>query len=184
MKQFGLILILMAGSLAEGANAAPLDKEACEALKKEQAQIEATGARAHLSKGPAWAKANLSVDKVQLVGRLIEIEEGLSFRCGLARTPLFKEAAAKPEPDDVDDTSPAAATPPAKPKRRETSKKSGAAAPAAETAPAVAAAPGGAEPGRKAARVARPKAGDALSVQGKAPSTLDDQARALTEPVR
>jgi hypothetical protein len=183
VKRFGLVSILMAGALAEGISAAPLDKEACEDLKKEQARIEAAGARAHLAKGPAWAKANLSADKVQLVGRLIEIEEGLSFRCGLARTPLVKEAAAKPEPDDVDDTAPAA-TPPAKPKRRETPKKPGAAAPAVETAPAVTAAPGGADPGRKAARAARPKVDDALTVQGKAPSTLEDQARSLTQPAR
>ena len=37
--------------------------------------------RAHFNKGPAWAKTNLSADKIEQVRQLIELDETIAFRC-------------------------------------------------------------------------------------------------------
>jgi len=66
---------------AGGAVAASLDKETCDKLKAELAQIETTDARVNMIKGPDWAKTNLGPDKLGEVKRLIEVEELLLFRC-------------------------------------------------------------------------------------------------------
>src|SRR5262245_36841264 len=63
------------------AAAASLDKETCEKLKGELAQIEGLGTRGNMAKGPVWAKANLSADKLAEIKRLIEVDELLLFRC-------------------------------------------------------------------------------------------------------
>ena len=80
-RSFGLLgvaLLLQAGTAA----AAPLDEEDCDKLKAEQTQLEGAGARADMTKGPEWAKTNLTPDKLGQVKRLIEVEELLMFRCG------------------------------------------------------------------------------------------------------
>jgi hypothetical protein len=63
------------------AEAASLDKETCDRLKTEQAQLEGAGARGNMTKGPEWAKANLAADKLELIKRLIDVDELLLFRC-------------------------------------------------------------------------------------------------------
>ena len=72
-----IALLLQAGV----AKAASLDKETCDKLKVEQAQIEGTGVRGSMAKGPEWAKANLAADKLGEIKRLIEVDELLLFRC-------------------------------------------------------------------------------------------------------
>ena len=64
-----------------GAQAANLDKEACTRLEEEQGKFEKAGVRATIAKGAAWAKDNLSADKLQEVRRLIEVDEQILFRC-------------------------------------------------------------------------------------------------------
>jgi len=64
-----------------GAAASNLDKDACAKLKDEQAQLEKTGLRATMAKGPDWAKGNLAPEKLQEVRHLIEVDEQLLFRC-------------------------------------------------------------------------------------------------------
>ncbi len=72
-----IALLLQAGV----AKAASLDKETCDKLKVEQAQLEGAGVRNAMAKGPEWAKANLAADKLGEIKRLIEVDELLLFRC-------------------------------------------------------------------------------------------------------
>jgi hypothetical protein len=178
---------------------APLAKDACDALRLEQSQLEAGGARANMVKGPEWARANLATNQQQLIARLIEVDEGLAFRCGLARAPVAKEVLAKADAAETTEQIPGAeqeaqpAPPPAKPKRRETARKPQlpppqavpAAAPQQTGQPAETAVqtpPASAPVKKSAAR--KPKADDALKPSGPSPSSLDDQASRLTEPKR
>src|SRR5262249_48633903 len=60
MTRFGIVLGAAAVlAWAAPALAATLDQEACAKLKAELSQLELTGARGTLAKGPEWAKANL-----------------------------------------------------------------------------------------------------------------------------
>jgi hypothetical protein len=79
------------------AAAARLDKDACEALKSEQARLIEGGTKADMERGPDWAKANLAPDRLKRIERLLEVEEGLAFRCPQPR-PAPTEAEAKGEP--------------------------------------------------------------------------------------
>ena len=97
-RSFGLLgvaLLLQAGTAA----AAPLDEEDCDKLKAEQTQLEGAGARADMTKGPEWAKTNLTPDKLGQVKRLIEVEELLMFRCG-SGSRLVMPADADEDDDD------------------------------------------------------------------------------------
>ncbi len=136
----------MLALLGTTAQAEPLAKEACDALKAEQAQLTAAGAKESFDKGAAWAKANLSAAKLREIERFIGLEEQLGFRCGLAKARLTlppsdedvpadpNAAAAAPTP-----TVPAApvkkAAPRPKPKPAETAAKPD--VPVGETAPAA-----------------------------------------------
>lgn len=79
------------------AAAAPLDKEACEVLKAEQARLATEALKADMEKGPEWAKANLAPARLKEIQAFIELEEQLTFRCP---NPAFKlprtTTAAKP----------------------------------------------------------------------------------------
>ena len=88
----------LAASFAPSAEAAPLEPEACTALKTELQSLLAAGAKSDMDRGPEWAKANLTPDKMAKVERLIAVEEQLSFRCGeqLTARPALKELP-KPE---------------------------------------------------------------------------------------
>ena len=82
MIQRSFSLCMIALLLQVGvANAASLDKETCDKLKGEQAQLEGAGVRNAMAKGPEWAKANLAADKLGEIKRLIEVDELLLFRC-------------------------------------------------------------------------------------------------------
>ena len=81
--------------------AEPLGKEACETLAGEQQALMTAGVKADFDKGASWGKANLQGDRLKQVGRYIDVEEQLSFRCGLARVrfslPADEETPAAPE---------------------------------------------------------------------------------------
>jgi hypothetical protein len=64
-----------------GALAAPLDKAACDQLKLEQGQLEQSGVRANMAKGPEWAKGNLKPEQLEQIRRVIEVDGQLLFRC-------------------------------------------------------------------------------------------------------
>ena len=63
------------------ARAAPLGKDGCAKLKVEQGELEKTGTRGNMGKGPQWAKTNLAPDQLDQVRRLLEVDEQLLFRC-------------------------------------------------------------------------------------------------------
>ena len=63
------------------AHAAPLEPAACERLRIDMSALEKSGARINLSKGAAWAKANLKADQLQQIEQLIDSEAQFLFRC-------------------------------------------------------------------------------------------------------
>lgn len=76
-----LVGLLGAGAALTQARAAPLDAETCNKLMVEHEALETAGVEQSLAKGPEWAKANLSPDKIEQVRRFIELEELIQFRC-------------------------------------------------------------------------------------------------------
>jgi hypothetical protein len=103
------LMLLLAALLLNGigAQAGVLDKESCAKLEVEQTKLEQAGVRGTIAKGPQWAKANLPLDKLQEVRRLIEVDELLTFRCQgkpLVLLPSSVDADPPPPPDDAADT--------------------------------------------------------------------------------
>jgi len=78
-----LLTFALAG--IEPATGAPLDAPACEQLNARLDTLRSEGVAADMARGPEWARANLPPDRLQRIGALIEIEEQLNFRCGLAK---------------------------------------------------------------------------------------------------
>lgn len=107
-------LVYAAGvALAGTAAAEPLPKDACDALKSEQVALIGSGLRADMGRGTAWAKSNLGADRLKKIGRLIEVDEQILFRCAAPATEV--EAAAKPavpaKPQVAKQAKPAPGTP-------------------------------------------------------------------------
>lgn len=103
----GVAALALCGPVAMNmAEAAPLEPEACTALSAERANLLRAGVEADMSRGAAWARQNLADDRLLLIKRLIEVNEQLSFRCGIMVTerPTLIQRAPAPEQ--------AAATPP------------------------------------------------------------------------
>jgi hypothetical protein len=67
------------------ASAVPLDPAACEELREKLETLRSDGAAADMARGPDWARANLAPDRLQRIGALLEVEEQLNFRCGIAK---------------------------------------------------------------------------------------------------
>lgn len=90
---------LAAVLFAETASAGPLEPQACATLKSEHQDLVAAGAQSDMDRGPDWAKANLTPDRLQRVERLIALKEQLSFRCGVMLTarPNVKEPPPEPK---------------------------------------------------------------------------------------
>ncbi len=111
-RRCGLPLIV--GLCAAGAGlvgqaaAAPLAKEACDALKSEQVALISTGLRADMARGAAWAKSNLGAERLKKIARLIEVDEQVLFRC--PAPPPELEATAKPAPAAAPKPKPKAAS--------------------------------------------------------------------------
>ena len=83
MTRIGLSLVIAALLLhAPATHAAQLDKDSCAKLKTEQGQLEQGGTRGSMVRGPEWAKSNLAPDRLEVIRRLIEVDEQLLFRCG------------------------------------------------------------------------------------------------------
>ena len=135
LKPGAAILVAVAGAVS--ARAEPLGKEACETLVAEQQGLITAGAKADFARGAEWGKANLSGDRLNKVGRYIEVEEQLSFRCGLAKVrfslPADEETAVSPPEEPL---SPAKASEQAKPIPKAKAKAKAAAADGA-SAPAT-----------------------------------------------
>jgi hypothetical protein len=65
--------------------AAPLDPLACEQLQHKMDALRNAGVEADMERGPAWARANMTSGRLQLISEYIDIDEKLNFRCGLAK---------------------------------------------------------------------------------------------------
>lgn len=63
------------------AQAKPLDRPACEAIKQEHEMLLDGEIKAAIEKGAEWAKTNLGQSSLQKVKRVVAIEEQLAFRC-------------------------------------------------------------------------------------------------------
>jgi outer membrane biosynthesis protein TonB len=91
MRRLRLSLETVAASLALAvvaiapATSAPLDAPACEQLQARLDMLRSEGAAADMARGPEWARANLPPDRLQRIGTLLDVEEQLNFRCGLAK---------------------------------------------------------------------------------------------------
>ena len=79
-----LMLALLAVS-PPPASAVPLDPAACEELREKLETLRSEGAAADMARGPEWARANLAPERLQRIGTLLEVEEQLNFRCGIAK---------------------------------------------------------------------------------------------------
>jgi hypothetical protein len=101
---FGPIALLFAA--CSPAAAERLGEEACAKLKVEQAALEQAGVRSNFGRGPEWAKANLSADKLEQIRVLIDIDEQLRFRCKLAKPLIELPEEPKDEPKAGDARAP------------------------------------------------------------------------------
>jgi hypothetical protein len=78
-------LALSLGAIAGVVLAEPLAKEECDRLQAEQTALTQAGVREQLGRGAEWGKTNLSPPQLKSIERFIQLEEQLSFRCGLAK---------------------------------------------------------------------------------------------------
>ena len=139
----GALAAVLVAASPLAVRATPLAKDACDQLSAEKARLVGSGVADRMSKGASWGKANLAEEKLREIERYIEVEEQLSFRCGLAKVKLAPEP---PDPDAVP-AAPAPAATPTPPKRRPVPKAPVAKAPAAAgPAAASAAAPAAPNP--------------------------------------
>lgn len=83
------------------AAAAQLDKEACNALRSEEAVLVTSGIKSDMDKGPEWGKTNLTPERLQQVARFIELEEQLSFRCRVLANPAKQKRKGAPGKADA-----------------------------------------------------------------------------------
>ena len=108
--------VLLAPDLSWGA---ALDPASCAKLKTEQETMERSGLKEAVSRGPEWAKANLSAEKLNEIKRLIEVDEQLLFRCPgrhLVNLPLEPDPPPPPQADDKKGEADKADSPAAVPK--------------------------------------------------------------------
>lgn len=82
-----LLLALAFGTMAPAA-AVPLEAPACAQLQVQYDALRLEGAADDMARGPEWARTNLPADRLQRIGLLLEVEEKLNFRCGLAKITL------------------------------------------------------------------------------------------------
>lgn len=114
--------ILVAAALAIGpdpslATQAKLDPETCNSLRLEQIKFRQSGVLDDMSKGAAWAKANLPPDRLREIAHYLELDEQVRFGCRDAKVTAeakrASEAAARIEINsDADPTAPVAKDPP------------------------------------------------------------------------
>jgi hypothetical protein len=99
------------------ATEAKIDADTCTALRLEQIKFRQSGILDDISKGPEWAKANLSADRLREVEHYLLLDEQVKFGCRDAKlspeAEKASEAAARIEINsDADPTAPIAADPP------------------------------------------------------------------------
>jgi hypothetical protein len=98
------------------ATPAKLDTDTCNQLRLEHMKYVASGAEADLQRGPDWAKANLSQEKLRDLELYIQLDEQVKFGCRDAKLTLDAERAGEAAKrlelnPDLDPTAPAPAPP-------------------------------------------------------------------------
>jgi hypothetical protein len=94
-----------------------IDSDNCAALRLEQIKFRQSGILDDMSKGPEWAKANLSADRLREIEHYVQLDEQVKFGCRDAKlspeAERASEAAARIEINsDADPTAPLANDPP------------------------------------------------------------------------
>jgi hypothetical protein len=94
-----------------------LDTDTCTSLRLEQIKFRQSGILNDMSKGAAWAKANLSADRMREIEHYLELDEQVQFGCRDAKLSAeakrASEAAARIELNsDADSTAPVSKDPP------------------------------------------------------------------------
>lgn len=89
-----LLTLAFVAASAGGASADRFSRPLCKKLQVEYADALALGASADMEQGPAWAEANLPLERLRNIDRLLNLEADLEFRCSMSRTRI---AAIKPE---------------------------------------------------------------------------------------
>lgn len=108
---YGLVLVVCLAPVAAHATKPKLDSETCAQLRAEETKFRQSGILNDMSKGPQWAKANLSADRLREVQHYIELDEQVQFGCRDAKLSVdaakASEAAARIEINsDADPTVP------------------------------------------------------------------------------
>lgn len=80
--------LMLALAAMSPAAAVPLDAPACQQLQVQLDALRAEGAADDMARGPEWARANLLEDRLRRISMLLDVEEKLNFRCGLAKITL------------------------------------------------------------------------------------------------
>lgn len=86
-------LFLAAGTAH--ATKAKLDDDACAQLRVEETKFRQAGILNDMSKGPDWAKANLSADRMKEIQHYIQIDEQVRFGCRDAKLSADAEKASE-----------------------------------------------------------------------------------------
>lgn len=94
-----------------------IDPETCNALRLEEIKFRQSGILDDMSKGAAWAKANLSQERLRNIERYLQLDEQVQFGCRdaklTAEAKRASEAASRIEINsDADPTLPLAKDPP------------------------------------------------------------------------
>jgi hypothetical protein len=97
-------LVLVAGC-AGGAWANRLDKTACADLSAEVSSLLASGLKEDMDMGPAWGAANLSLERLVAINRVIDLQGQLEFRCASGKVAKSPTETASPDKATTSKTS-------------------------------------------------------------------------------
>jgi hypothetical protein len=117
LRHAATIAAICFAPLAALATQAKIDADTCTSLRLEQIKFRQSGILDDMSKGPEWAKANLSADRLREIEHYMQLDEQVKFGCRDAKlspeAERASEAAARIEINsDADPTAPVANDPP------------------------------------------------------------------------
>jgi hypothetical protein len=117
LRRYILFAAICLAPPAAWATKPKLDPDTCTSLRLEQIKFRQSGILDDMSKGAAWAKANLSADRIREIQHYLELDEQVRFGCRDAKlsdeAKRASEAAARIEINsDADPTLPVAKDPP------------------------------------------------------------------------
>ncbi|MET0639992.1 MAG: hypothetical protein ABWZ19_08275, partial [Hyphomicrobium sp.] len=77
------------------ATQAKIDTETCNSLRLEQIKFRQSGVIDDMSKGAAWAKANLSAERLREIEHYLQLDEQVKFGCRDAKLSPAAERASE-----------------------------------------------------------------------------------------